>query len=105
MLEKVSACHYRLSGQVTIRDGASMLKALFVMMVFKKGELEGKLLLLELEKVEAADSVLLAAVLEVARRVESAGGMLKVTGLPVCLHGLVKVYGIEALVASYGVGQ
>lgn len=105
MFEKVSASHYRLSGRVTIRDSAFMLKALFVMMVFKKDELVGKPVLLDLEKVEAADSVLLAVILEAARRVESAGGTFKVVGLPASLDSLVLVYGIEALVASYGMGQ
>lgn len=103
MLERVTPTHCRLTGQVNIRNSASLLKALFGMLPAANGSASGSVFLLDVAAVESADSVLLAAILELARRVEVAGGTLKVLGLSEGLQGLARVYGVDALIASYTV--
>ena len=53
--------------------------------------------MLDVSSLESADSLLLAALLDLQRKLVQRGGQLHVTGLSESMQGLARVYGIEAL--------
>lgn len=103
MIEKVTSSHYRLTGCVGISASAALLEMLSSIMPSSRASLDGGELVLDVEGVESADSLLLAIILEAARRVESVGGTLKVLGLSEGLNGLASVYGVDTLINNYRV--
>jgi ABC-type transporter Mla MlaB component len=98
MLETVAPGHYRLQGKFTMQDGTDTLRQLLEL-----GSSDPRLQQLDLDvgALEAADSMLLAAILAVARQVEKQKGKLLVTGLSDSMSGLARVYGIDTLIERY----
>ena len=101
MIEKVSASQFRLHGQLSMRESAGLLQELFGLASASGKDGVGGCLQLDVSALESSDSVLLAAILEIGRRLSRVGCRLQVTGLSDNLSGLARVYGIESLVAAY----
>lgn len=101
MLEQMSNGCYRLSGSVTMREGTSSLVELFAVVDARRSGNEAPVFELDLSGVSVADSVVLAVILEIGRRLSKTGCQLKVLALPDGLQGLARVYGIDALLQAY----
>lgn len=101
MLEQVSNGCYRLSGSVTMREGASSLAELFAVVDAKRSGNEAPVFELDLSGLTTTDSAMLAGILEIGRRLSKTGRQLKVLALPDGLQGLARVYGIDALLQAY----
>jgi len=99
MLEKISNDHYRLHGQFDMKNSANLIAELFSIVDNKKSSVNQ--LQLDVSHVESADSVLLAAIIHIARSMEMRNGVLRVTGFPDKLRGLARTYGIDALIERY----
>ena len=101
MLEAVSANHYRLHGHIDMQESSALLREL---MQLPSSLLSSKTdkpdLLLDLSALESADSLLLAALLDLQRKLTARNGSLKVTGLSESMQGLARVYGIETLLEN-----
>ena len=54
-------------------------------------------LCLDVSKLESADSLLLAAVLGILRRLQGTGTALRIIGLTPDMRGLARMYGIDGL--------
>jgi ABC-type transporter Mla MlaB component len=99
MLETVAPGHYRLQGKFTMQEGTGVLRQLLALASDKHSRLHQ--LDLDVGALEAADSVLLAAILAVARQVEKQNGKLRITGLSDSMRGLARVYGVDTLIERY----
>ena len=98
MLEAVSANHYRVHGHIDMQESSALLREL---MQLPQSLLTDKSdLLLDLSDLESADSLLLAALLDLQRKLELCNGSLKVKGLSESMQGLARVYGIETLLEN-----
>lgn len=95
MLESVSANHYRLRGHIDMQESSVLLREL--MDLPNKAKTDKPDLLLDVSALESADSLLLAALLDLQRKLVKRGGCLRVEGLSESMQGLARVYGIEAL--------
>lgn len=96
MLEKVALDSYRLQGKLDMQSAAPVLQALLTLGESKPADV----LTLDVGALESADSVLLAAILHVQRRLRAAGKQLQVAGLTTGMQGLAKVYGIDSLLVT-----
>jgi len=101
MLETVSPGHYRLYGKLTMQDGAAVIDQLLTLINNKKLALNQ--LDLDVSTLESADTVLLAAIINVARTIEARNGILRIIGLSDGISGLARVYGVESLIEQYRV--
>lgn len=95
MLEPVSANHYRLHGDIDMQDTSPLLRELLALPATAAGQ--GSLLVLDVGTVDTADSLLLAALLDLQRKLLARGSHLQVRGLTEGMRGLARVYGIESL--------
>jgi ABC-type transporter Mla MlaB component len=95
MLESVSVDHYRLLGHIDMQESSILLREL--MDLPKNSRIAKQDLFLDLSALESADSLLLAALLDLQRKLEQGGSRLRVTGLSESMRGLALVYGIESL--------
>lgn len=93
MLESLSANHYRLHGAIDMQESSVLLRELLAL----PATVQGQRLTLDISPVTSADSLLLAALLDLQRKLASRGASLQVQGFPDSLQGLARVYGIESL--------
>ena len=98
MLETVSANHYRLHGHIDMQESSVLLRELMQLPLSLKADKQE--LLLDVSGLESADSLLLAALLDLQRKLSLRDGCLKVTGLSESMQGLARVYGIETLLEN-----
>lgn len=98
MLESVSANHYRLLGHIDMQESSVLLREL--MDLPRTAKIDKQDLLLDVSALESTDSLLLAALLDLQRKVVKCGGRLRVVGLPESMRGLARVYGIDALLEN-----
>ncbi|HQQ74202.1 MAG TPA: STAS domain-containing protein [Pseudomonadales bacterium] len=95
MLETISANHYRLHGHIDMQDSSTVLREL--MGLPQQLKIAGQDVLLDISALESADSLLLAALLDLQRKLIQCGSRLRVEGFPEGMRALAGVYGIEAL--------
>jgi anti-anti-sigma factor len=95
VLESVSANHYRLLGHIDMQESSVLLREL--MDLPRTAKIDKQDLLLDVSALESADSLLLAALLDLQRKLVKRGGHLRVEGLSESMRGLARVYGIDAL--------
>jgi len=100
MLEAVSANHYRLHGHIDMQESSALLRELMQLPQLLSSKAEKQNLLLDVSGLESADSLLLAALLDLQRKQALCNGSLKVTGLSESMQGLARVYGIETLLEN-----
>ncbi len=93
MLEALSASYYRLHGDIDMQESSQLLRELLAL----PAGMQAVTLTLDVGGVGTADSLLLAALLDLRRKLEGRGCRLHVRGLPEGLRGLARVYGIESL--------
>jgi ABC-type transporter Mla MlaB component len=98
MLEPVAANSYRLLGHIDMQESSSVLRELMDLPQSSKADKQD--LLLDVSALESADSLLLAALLDLQRKLEQRGSRLRVTGLSESMRGLALVYGIESLLGN-----
>lgn len=98
MLEAVSANHYRLHGHIDMQESSVLLRELMQLPLSLKTDKQD--LLLDVSGLESADSLLLAALLDLQRKLTLRNGWLKVIGLSESMQGLARVYGIETLLEN-----
>ena len=106
MLEIVSSGHYRLYGKITVQDGGNVINELLTLVKNKPADnkhVHINQLDLDVSGLDAADSVLLAVIISVARDIEARNGIFRITGLSENLCGLARVYGIDSLIDRYRV--
>jgi anti-anti-sigma factor len=94
MLEIIAPDSCRLHGRLDMQNSAVLLRELMAL----GDKTTAKVLKLDVSQLESADSLLLAAILDMSRRLASMGGELRVTGLSAAMTGLARVYGIESLI-------
>ncbi|HSC75202.1 MAG TPA: STAS domain-containing protein [Pseudomonadales bacterium] len=99
MLESVSGNHYRLHGHIDMQTSSAVLRELMDL-PRTATRLSGQELLLDVSALESADSLLLAALLDLQRELVQHGSRLKVVGLSESIRGLALVYGIESLLSN-----
>jgi len=95
MLEATREGHYKLTGIVDIQH-AEDLPAL---MALGKSELHH--LEIDCSGIESADSLLLSAILSLARSFEQREGTFSVIHFPERLSSLATTYGIDSLIKPY----
>src|SRR6478735_6661001 len=95
MLETISTNHYRLHGHLDMQDSSVVLQEL--MGLPRQLKIAGQDVLLDISALESTDSLLLAALLDLQRKMMQGGGRLRVEGFPEEMRGLAGVYGIETL--------
>jgi len=107
MLEPVSANHFRVHGHIDMQESSALLKELMALpRSLRRGESTAQLpevssqLLLDVTALESADSLLLAALLDLQRNIGKTGGRLRVVGLGDSMCGLARVYGIDTLLEN-----
>ncbi len=93
MLEQLAAGHYRVQGSLDMRDSAGLLSQLLAL----ADASAPPVLVLDVSALQA-DSLLLAATLELMRRLQQSGGRLQLSGLAEGMRGLARVYGIDTLI-------
>ncbi|HQQ63133.1 MAG TPA: STAS domain-containing protein [Pseudomonadales bacterium] len=96
MLETVALDSYRLQGRLDMQADTQVLQAVLAL----GDSRPAGVLTLDVGALESVDSLLLAAILHVQRRLQAAGKTLAVTGLTAGMRGLARVYGIDALIES-----
>ena len=99
MLETVAANHYRLHGHIDMQGSSLLLQEL--MDLPKVSQVSSQTLLLDLSSLDSADSLLLAALLDLQRKMLKSNGRLRVKGLSENMLGLARVYGIETLLDNF----
>lgn len=107
MLESVSANHFRLRGHIDMQESSALLKELMDLPRLLKSRAStsqspdsNSELLLDVVALESADSLLLAALLDLQRKISLDGGRLRVVGLSDSMRGLACVYGIDSLLEN-----
>lgn len=95
VLEAVSANHYRLLGHIDMQESSVLLREL--MSLPQALNADTQILQLDLCALESADSLLLAALLDLQRKLLKKNSRLQITGLSDSMRGLARVYGIESL--------
>lgn len=98
MLESVSVNRYRLHGHIDMQESSLVLQEL--MDLPQSSKIDKQDLVLDVSTLESADSLLLAALLDLQRKLERCGSSLRVTGLSENMRGLALVYGIESLLSN-----
>jgi ABC-type transporter Mla MlaB component len=98
MLEMLSANHYRLHGDIDMQESSALLRELLALPASKAAS--GPLLTLDVGCIASADSLLLAALLDLQRKLAQRGARLQVLGLSAAMRGLARVYGIESLLEN-----
>lgn len=98
MLESVSVNRYRLHGHIDMQESSLVLQEL--MDLPQSSKIDKQDLVLDVSTLESADSLLLAALLDLQRNLERRGSSLRVTGLSENMRGLALVYGIESLLSN-----
>jgi ABC-type transporter Mla MlaB component len=103
MLESVAANHYRLRGQIDMQADTSLLHELMCLPQSVKRDQLGVVSSVELDvsQLESADSLLLAALLDLQRKFALQNVNLSVTGLSESMLGLARVYGVDGLFKKY----
>ena len=93
VLESLSANRYRLHGEIDMQDSSLLLRELLALpQTTKEGDLY-----LDLAELHTADSLLLAALLDLQRQLQKNHARLLVSGMADSMRGLAFVYGIESL--------
>ncbi len=101
MLEVVSSNHYRLHGHIDMQESSVLLRELMQLpSSLLSSKTDKQDLVLDLSALESADSLLLATLMDLQRKLSSGNGRLKVTGLSESMQGLARVYGIETLLEN-----
>lgn len=96
MLESLAPDSYRLQGRLDMQSSPVLLRELLALAdTAQTGTLK-----LDVSVLESADSLLLAAMLNLGRRLQAQGKALRVTGLSQAMLGLARVYGIESLIET-----
>lgn len=93
MLESLSANHYRVRGDINMQESAVLLQEMLAL----PKSLAANELHLDVSELASADSLLLAALLDLQRQLQAKNKMLKVSGLSAGISGLAHVYGIDVL--------
>jgi len=94
VLEMVSANRYRVQGEIGMQNSSLLLCELLALPNAKQaGDVH-----LDVSALIFADSLLLAALLDLQRQLQKQQKRLFVTGLQEGMLGLARVYGIETLV-------
>ncbi len=107
MLEFVSANHFRLHGHIDMQESSVVLKELLELPRSLKiqppkehSQKESSDFLLDISALESADSLLLAALLDLQRQISKNGRRLRVVGLSDSMLGMAHVYGIDSLLET-----
>ena len=98
MLETVSTNHYRLLGHIDMQESSGLLREL--MELPEASKIGKQDLLLDVSALESSHSLLLAALLDLERKIVQRGARLRVKGLSESMKGLARVYGIETLLEN-----
>ncbi|HRG49770.1 MAG: STAS domain-containing protein [Cellvibrionales bacterium] len=93
MLEAVSANHYRIQGDIGMQSSSLLLRELLALPNANKG----CDVYVDVSALTFADSLLLAALLNLQRQQQKQQQRLWVSGLQEGILGLARVYGIETL--------
>lgn len=93
MLESLSADRFRLQGEMGMRDSSPLLRELLAL----PKKLQGNTLYLDVSALVFADSLLLAALLDLQRLLQRKNQQLRVSGMREDMLGLARVYGIDDL--------
>ncbi len=93
MLESLSADRFRLQGEMGMRDNSLLLRELLAL----PKKLQGSTLHLDVGALVFADSLLLAALLDLQRQLQRKNQQLRVSGMREDMLGLARVYGIDDL--------
>ena len=93
MLEAVSANHYRIQGDIGMQSSSLLLRELLAL----PNANNGCDVYVDVSALTFADSLLLAALLNLQRQQQKQQQRLWVSGLQEGILGLARVYGIETL--------
>lgn len=96
MLEMLASHHFRLHGEIDMQDSSALLRELLALPA-SRAVSRGAVLVLDVAGISKSDSLLLAALLDLQRKLLARGARLQVTGLSMAMRGLARAYGIEAL--------
>ena len=95
MLLKISDTQYRICGSLDIQHVGATSELIAL------GKSPIHHLTLDCQELTAADSLLLAVVLHLAREMEIKKGTLTIQNFPQRLASLAKTYGIDSLIDHY----